>query len=107
MPRPLVVAVDIMHQLGGSRFSAMTGARNFVGSEDALSFRIPKALRGINYVRVTLDPNDTYTVTFRRIHGMTIKDVCEMSGVYVDNLRGVFEQVTGLYTTLGNMRGAA
>jgi hypothetical protein len=107
MPKPLVVATEILHQLGGGRLQAMTGARNFVGSEDALSFRIPKAKRGINYVRVTLDPADTYTMTFRRIHGMTIKDVCEMSGVYHDQLSAIFEETTGLRTSLGTMRGAA
>jgi hypothetical protein len=41
----------------------MTGAKNFAGSENSLSFRIPGsgfAGDGINAVHITLDPSDTY-----------------------------------------------
>jgi hypothetical protein len=67
----LDVAHTILAQLGGRRFCAMTGAKQFVGSETSLMFTLPGTpgfvLHNIRKVRITLDPSDTYTMTFFRL----------------------------------------
>lgn len=101
----LTVANTIVQQLGGQRFRVMTGAKDFVGSDDGVSFRLPKAKDGINIVRVKLTANDDYTVRFERLYkkgGLPeFKLVNEVTGVYAENLRTVFTNNTGLYTSLG------
>jgi hypothetical protein len=94
------VANTILQQLGGNRFIAMTGAKNFVGTENALHFQLPN--RKINSVVVRLDATDTYTVMFnkRTNMGVNIKQVSSDTMVYADKLRAVFEKHTGLYTSL-------
>ena len=97
----LTVANEIRRQIGGSRFAMMTGANSFMGGENFLSFRLPKfeGLR-INYVRITLDPSDTYTVEFSRVYGGKYTVLETVSDVYCDTLRQVFESATGLRTSL-------
>lgn len=94
------VANEILAQLGGRRFLAMTGAKNLLGSASALSMKLPSAASRISHVRVTLTAMDDYTVDFLSIRGTTIKTVRSVAGVYCDNLRAVFETNTGLYTSL-------
>lgn len=96
------VAQTILQQLGGNRFAVMTGAKNFVGSDDALSFALPSnfARNGINRVRVTLQPSDTYTVTFFKIRGTKVAEIATRDDVYADSLQTVFKHVTGLDTHL-------
>lgn len=99
----LTVANTILSQLGGSKFRVMTGAYNFVGSENDLSFRIPGqgfAKDSINVVRIRLDPSDTYTMIFSRLRGTKSTIVKEVSDVYNDSLTRIFESVTGLRTRL-------
>lgn len=94
-------AQTILAQLGGNRFVAMTGARNFVGDTAALRFALPARLAkdGINKVKVELVA-DTYTVTFWKLRGMDVKVVAEREMVYADQLRDVFTSVTGLRVSL-------
>jgi hypothetical protein len=96
------VAKTILEQLGGNRFAMMTGAKNFVGSADSLSFKLPSnfAKSGINFVRVTLDPSDTYTVKFLKIRGAKVTEIETREMVYCDTLQSTFKAVTGLDTHL-------
>ena len=96
------VANTILQQLGGGRFIAMTGAKNFVGSDDSLQFALPGGTfsNGINRVRVTLTPADDYRVTAMRVRGTKFAVVDSSEGIYCDNLRDVFERMTGLRTSL-------
>lgn len=94
------VAQIILSQLGGGRFVAMTGARNFLGREDGLSFKIGRNAGRISHVRVTLTPADDYTVEFLRVHGSTIKTVSKCDGIYCDNLAEVVSDATGLAVRL-------
>ncbi|EIP9270516.1 hypothetical protein LT886_002400, partial [Salmonella enterica] len=51
------IAVEILNQLGGNKFIAMTGAKNFVWLEKGgLIFKLPSnfARNGINLVRIKL-----------------------------------------------------
>ena len=60
----MTVARSILDQLGGARFVAMTGARDFVGSADSLTFKIGVNPKRVSQVRVTLTSADLYSVTF-------------------------------------------
>lgn len=101
MATTMTVATTILEQLGGGRFVAMTGSKNFVGSADALSFRIGSgAKNGINAARIVLTPADDYTVTFLRIRGTKVVEVETREGIYCDQLQDVFTTATGFYTKL-------
>lgn len=96
----------ILSQLGGNRFVVMTGARDFVGGEDYLMFRLPKgfAKNGINKIKITLDWTDTYIFEALKVshRGAEFKsDVIERQEfVYFDGLQAVFTRITGLDTHL-------
>lgn len=100
----LTVANTILEQLGGHRMMVMTGAKNFVGHENAMTFRLPSTphfvKNGINYVCITLTPMDTYTVTFNRLRGMKSTKISEHEDVYAEDLQGLFMSETGLATRL-------
>lgn len=103
----LAIARTIIGQLGGNRFVAMTGARQFVALEaPGLQFDLPEdggfACGGICRIQVRLDPCDTYTVTAfaRKGNGPVYCEVSSQPGVYCDMLEGVFTEITGLYTRL-------
>lgn len=98
----------ILSHLGGNRFIAMTGAKNFLSGDASLSFRIPSAANKIVGVKVKLEQTDTYSVeffkkaprdpVFRTSFGVTVAST--RTNVYADNLRDVFTAETGLMTSL-------
>ena len=98
------IANTILQQLGGRKFQAMTGARQFVALESGLRFKLPGGggfcKHGINCVSITLDPSDTYTVVFYRNRGMTVTTVSEHHDIYFDQLQELFTAETGLDTHL-------
>lgn len=93
------IAHTIFQQLGGRRFLAMTGARNLVDCGNSLMFHIPTTKK-INHVKIILTEDDLYTMRFWRIHKFDYQLIEEVNGVYCDQLREVFTEVTGLYTNL-------
>lgn len=104
----MTVSTTILAQLGGGRFVMMTGAKSLCGDANSLQFRLPArfAKDGINSVRVVLDADDTYTVSFHKIGRaprFEVTLVSELSGVYADMLRDIFTKATGLETSLGTM----
>lgn len=102
----LTVANTILAQLGGAaRLTAMLGASGFVGSEDALSFRIKAANKHkIKVIRVTLEPSDTYRVELWSIKGSTPTLVKSLTGIYNDGLIRAIEEETGLYLSLSGRK---
>lgn len=103
MGNRLVVAETILEQLGGNRFKVMTGAKDFLGDESSLMFRIPRAKGGINKVKITLDfAMDLYKVEFIKVDFKkhTFTAVHTSDQVYFDDLERVFTEHTGLYTRL-------
>jgi hypothetical protein len=105
----IAIANEILRQLGGHKFIVMTGANNCIAYGDGLSFRIPGTMtkNHINYVKILLDPSDTYTVKFQKIR-MTrrgsfesqVKTISEHSMIYDDGLQQLFTAETGLDTHL-------
>jgi len=98
------VARTILQQLGANKFAAMTGARSFLDLGNGLSFKLPGASgftkQGINYVKIILDPSDTYTMEFGRVRGGNYKIIHTEQGVYFDQLQPIFTATTGLETHL-------
>lgn len=96
-------AGEILKQLGGNKFIAMTGAKNFGQSqkEKTISFKIGGgAKNGINHIRIKLNGMDTYDIDFIRIRGTKINVVHTQKHVYNDQLQQIFTQYTGMYTHL-------
>lgn len=97
------IAVEILNQLGGNKFIAMTGAKNFVWLEKGgLIFKLPSnfARNGINLVRIKLEPSDTYNIEFLKSRGASLKIIGSFEMIYCDQLQEIFTETTGLYTHL-------
>ena len=103
----MMVAKTILEQLGNGRFIALTGASNFIGSENSLSFSLPGAggfcKNGINRVRIELMPSDTYRISFARIRGSKLTTVAQHADIYFDQLHDIITQETGLALRLGKV----
>jgi len=99
------VAKTILQQLGGRRFMVMTGSKQPVAGENFLMLKLARNKSGANKLKVTLKKNDTYKVEFMRVSfgpktGPKCTDKGTFDGVYFDQLQDIFEETTGLYTTL-------
>lgn len=111
-----MTAETIFQQLGGNKFTVMTGAKHFRPLNEyggALYFTIGKNASKANRVKVTLMYDDTYTITFYKHTPYSFKIkadgtfketfesnnvIAERHGVYFDMLQDVFTEVTGLHT---------
>lgn len=91
---------EVIAQLGGGRFIAMTGAKDFFLGPKGMVFKIGRNSNGINYVRISLNFMDTYDIQFLQVRKFKEKVKSEAKGVYADMIRDVFEQHTGLRTSL-------
>ena len=94
------VAKTILQQLGGNKFIAMTGAKNFGSSKNSLQFKIGKNSKSISHVIITLKSSDLYDVEFIRMRGTSRKVVKKLKGVYADMLQKIFTKYTGMNTRL-------
>ena len=93
------IAINIINQLGG-RIQAMLGATAIINHGNGLSFKF-KGCRKYNYVHITLEPSDLYTMRFARV--TRLGDVTKEESfhqVYNTNLQEIFENTTGLHLTL-------
>ena len=102
----MTVANTILAQLGGSRFLAMTGAKNLTGAPDRLTFGLPRNPGKVTHISIVLMPTDLYRVTFyqlgRRPSSAPLV-LSEETNVYAEDLRAVFTDATKLETSLGTM----
>jgi hypothetical protein len=99
----------ILQQLGGSnRLKIMIGAHDFFSSNNGntLQFKF-KMCKIANFIKVTLDPSDTYTVEFIKIGRRDpktmippVKTVGLFKDVYNDMLKSVIENFTCLRIAL-------
>jgi len=95
------VAKTILEQLGGNKFVAMTGAKNFGGTEDSLSMKIGRNSSNSNYLKITLNMMDLYDMEFCKLTRMgEKKSVKEYNNVYNDMMTDIFTKHTGMYTSL-------
>lgn len=98
----MTVSRIILEQLGGSRFTAMTGAFSFSGGENDLSFRLrPSITRHRAFgMRITLQPNDLYRLELLKLKEFAVVTIDERSDVFVDSLQAAFTEITGFATSL-------
>lgn len=97
------IAQTIYSQLGGNRFAAMTGAKNFAFNTDgSLSFHMSstQTKNKSNICKVVLNGLDLYDMTFYNLRGTKVKQVGKQTDLYCDMLQSVFTEETGLYTRL-------
>jgi len=110
----MTITETILVQLGGKRFIAMTGSKNFFYSNNGrtLSMTLVRNRSKANHLKITLNAMDTYdmefikvtmpklnTKTFEYKEGKTTT-VEKFDGIYCDQLQEIFTRVTGLYTRL-------
>jgi len=95
----LTIAKTIMEQVGNKAFFMM-GAKDFLGSENSLSFRIGRNAKGINRIEITLEPMDTYKVEFGTVRNLNYTLKASFNGIYVDQLHSLIEKETGLFLSL-------
>ena len=108
----LVVAEVILSQLGGNKFVAMTGSKNFISDKNTLRMDLVSNKSKANKLWITLQADDTYTMKFfkftkGKLNTKTYEwkeeqsvDIRVANGVYFDMLQDIFTDVTGLYTHL-------
>jgi hypothetical protein len=94
------VASTILEQLGGGRFILMTGAKDLVGDDDSLVFKIGKNARGVNLVKIKLTPMDTYRMEFYRVKKGSAELLKALNDVYWEDLQRFFTDQTGMETKL-------
>lgn len=92
-------AKELMEQLGGNKFIAMTGASNISISDNGLSMKLGKNAGKATHLTISLK-NDLYNLEFMNIRGSKFKVIKKLQGVSVDNLKDVISDVTGLKLTL-------
>lgn len=111
------VAEEILRQLGGRQFIAMTGAKNFLKDEknNWMSFRIGRNASKTNYIKITLTPDDLYTMEFMRITSPRLNKktwtysegkttlIKKYDGLWCDQLQEMFTEVTGMATRMPNI----
>lgn len=94
------IAQNILAQLGGNRFIAMTGAKQLVALPTGLQFSFPRSAKNkANKVAIRL-VGDLYTVNFFSARGITIVDRREFEMIYGDRLAAIFTEQTGFDTHL-------
>jgi len=98
----MMVANTIKAQLGGGMFTAMTGAKNFVGNQYSLFFKIGRNAKSVTHVEIMLNGKDLYDMNFYRIRlnkGVPVRTItATVNDVYFDMLQDIFTEKTGLYT---------
>jgi hypothetical protein len=82
-------ASTILAQLGGSRFVAMTGAKQMVYGDNELTIHMPKMTGApVNCLKITLTAMDDYQVEAFILRGINCKPA-GLKHCYADNLREV------------------
>lgn len=98
------IAHTILEQLGGARFSLMTGAYNLGYDSESFNFKLKRNKSKATYVQVKYDyASDLYTVIFQNWNSKTytLTKLDESVGLDVEQMRRHFTDYTGLYLTLG------
>ena len=103
----LTVAKEILNQLGGNRFVAMTGAKHICGDEKSLRFQFMRNSGKYKGLIIMLNSMDTYDLKFwqqKKVKNLPL--VCssiiytEINGIYNEDLQRIFTEKTRLNTHL-------
>lgn len=101
------IAKTILLQLGGRRFVAMTGSKDFINLGNGLRMSLSRNKTSANRLEIIYDGGkDLYNVRFyrqsfsRKTFECKTKDIKTYEGVYFDMLEDIFTEVTGMYLYL-------
>lgn len=95
------VATEILNQLGGRRFIAMTGSKNFVYDNYSLTMKLIRNKAGAQYLNIKLNGLDLYDMVFCSFDKNCEKTIkSERHNVYFDDLQDIFTEITGMNTNL-------
>lgn len=104
------IAETILIPLGGKRFIAFTGAKNFTAIKNGLQFHLPRNVGKVNCVQITMNGKDLYDMCFLKIslprfnnRTLTLSEyketvIKEYNDVYFDCMQELFTDTTQLYT---------
>ena len=95
------IAKEILRQLGGNRFTMMTGSKNYAADQNSLRMNLTRNKLKAKYLKITLTSMDDYTLEFFSM-GKNFNKIVKstINGVYCDQLQTIFTEQTGLYTKL-------
>ena len=93
---------QLLQQLGGNRFIAMTGAKNLAvdKAKNTLHMKIGRNSKGVSHLRIKLTGADLYDMEFLQVRAGNVKVKSKEKGVYADQLQKLFTKNTGMYTSL-------
>jgi hypothetical protein len=93
---------QLLQQLGGNRFIAMTGAKNLAvdRAKNTLHMKIGRNSKGVSHLRIKLTGADLYDMEFLQVRAGNVKVKAKEKGVYNDQLQKMFTKHTGMYTSL-------
>ncbi|RGZ75941.1 hypothetical protein DW973_16905 [Parabacteroides merdae] len=100
-----MIAKTILEQIGGRRFIAMPGSKNFIDMGNGLRMSLARNKTSANRLDIIYDGGtDLYNMRFyrktfsKKIFESKTKDIETHEGIYCDMLEEMFTMVTGLYT---------
>ena len=100
-----MIAKTILQQIGGRRFTAMTGSRDFIDMGNGLRMSLTRNKTSANRLDIVYDAEtDLYNMRFysktfnKKKFECKEKDIAVHEGIYFDMLEEMFTMVTGLYT---------
>jgi len=103
-----MIAQTILQQIGGRRFTAMTGSRDFIDMGNGLRMSLARNKTSANRLDIIYDAGaDLYNMRFyrrtfsKKTFESRTKDIAIHEGIYFDMLEEMFTMVTGLYTRWG------
>ena len=98
----MTIAKIIADQIGGGALY-MIGAKQLTDMGNGLRMKVMRNAKRVTHVLIELDPSDTYTVTFnrqKRAPSYEVETMGVVEGVYVDMLKSIIEDGTGLALSL-------
>ena len=100
-----MIAKTILEQIGGRRFAAMTGSKDFIDMGNGLRMSLARNKTSANRLDIIYDEGaDLYNMRFyrrtfsKKTFECRTKDIETHGGIYCDMLEEMFTMVTGLYT---------
>ena len=100
-----MIAKTIMEQIGGRRFAAMTGSKDFIDMGNGLRMSLARNKTSANRLDIIYDGGaDLYNLRFyrktfsKKTFEVKVKDIAKYEGIYFDRLQSLFTEVTGLRT---------
>jgi hypothetical protein len=96
----MTVAKTIAEQIGNRAFF-MIGAKNLVGSENSLTFKVGRNGKGVTHIKVTLDAGkDLYEMEGFKVRGTKVTRVHKIEGLFAEDLHEGISNMTNMVTSL-------